>query len=223
MITIGLADDNFATLKRFTNYFQKKGWCNSVIQAENGYQLILKLLSLKKIPDIVFLDINMPVIDGVSITYYLKVHYSSIKLIALSNYEDEDSLKNMFLSGADGFVFKVLAENVLEDAIKAIRNNKIYIDTRIDFDTNQIPFILNKRKLRLDNFIEFGLTKREWTFIQLNVTTLTYEQIANIMCVEEKTIHTYFDRISKKINVRSRHELALFSLQNGLATIASFN
>ena len=95
-----------------------------------------------------------------------------------------------------------------------------YLYNRIEVDQEQIKLTLYKRKKRIEN--ELGLTKREKTFLILNATTLTYKQIAEIMYVEHKTIQTYYDRISKKLNLRSRQSLTIFSLQNGLATIANY-
>ncbi|OIR00665.1 transcriptional regulatory protein DevR (DosR) [mine drainage metagenome] len=221
MITIALAEDHQPTLKRFADYFKYMEGFEVVAEAVNGHDLILKINALQQLPDIVLIDINMPVIDGVAVTYYLKIHYPSVKLIGLSNLSDEDSLKSILLSGADGFVMKALAENVLYEAITTVLNNKMFIDKRMEPDEQQLYFILNKRKERIEN--DFGLTERERTFIILNATALSYEQIAATMFVESKTIQTYFDRISKKLSIRNRQALTIFSLQNGLAAIANYN
>ncbi|MDE3143472.1 MAG: response regulator transcription factor [Bacteroidota bacterium] len=221
MITIALAEDHQPTLKRFADHFKYKEGFKVVTEAVNGHDLILKINALQQLPDIVLIDINMPVIDGVAVTYYLKVHYPSVKLLALSNYSDEDSLRTILLSGADGFVMKALAENVLAQAVTTVMNNTMFIDTRMETNEQQLYFILNKRKKRIEN--DFGLTQREKTFIILNATSHSYEQIAATMLVENKTIQTYFDRISKKLNVHSRQSLTVFSIQNGLAAVANYN
>jgi len=168
-------------------------------------------------------DIQMPVMDGAAITYYIRFHYPNIKLIGLSGYNGESSIKNMILSGADGYVLKANAEDVLHKALIVIQQNEIFIDKRLGLDEHQMKSILIKRKERLDDKNIFELTKRERTFIMLNATTLSYEQIAATMSVETQTIQTYYDRISKKLNLHNRQALTLFSLQNGLAAIANFN
>lgn len=220
MYTIALADDHLPTLKRFADYFKNLQGYHTVIEAVNGHDLILKINCLKQLPDIVLIDINMPVIDGIAVTYYLRIHYPSIKLIGLSNYGDENSLRDMLLSGADGFIMKALAETFLQEAVEIVMSNKMFIDQRMKVDQQQVTLTLSKRKERIES--EFDLTKRERTFLILNATTLTYGQIAETMFVERKTIQTYYDRISKKLNINSRQSLTLFSLQNGLATIADY-
>ena len=223
ILTIALVEDDLRTMQRFKDYFKFFDKYKVIIESCNGHDLIHQLNSVRILPDIVLIDINMPVMDGASITYYLRYHYPSIKLIGLSNYSDENNIKNMLLSGADGFVIKAMAEEVLEEAIHLIMLSKIYIDKRMSLNEDQLIGILEKRKERLTIENVFDLTTRERTFIMLNATTLSYEQIAETMFVETKTVHTYYDRISKKLNLHTRQALTLFSLQNGLAAIANFN
>lgn len=222
MVTIALAEDHALTLKKFVEYFKDFKEKKVVLEATNGYDLILKLNAIKQLPNIILIDINMPVIDGIAVSYYLKTEHPSIKLIGLSNYSDENIIKNMILSGADGFVVKAAAENVLHEAIDAILNNKIYIDIRLKIDQKQISDVLLKKKERFSLENEFNLTKREKTFIMLNATSLSFEQIAKAMFVETKTIQSYYDRISKKLDLHNRQSITLFSLQNGLAALARY-
>lgn len=223
MKTIALAEDYAPTLKRFADYFKTlQQDYKVVIQALNGHDLILKINTLQQLPDVILIDINMPIIDGMSVAYYLKLHHPSIKLIGLSTYSDENSIKNMILSGADGFVMKALAENVLQEAIKSVLLNELYIDRRIEIDIQQINTVLVKRNERFLNENAFDLTKRERTFIMLNATLLSFEQIAEVMFVSPKTVQSYYDRISRKLNLHNRQAMTFFSLQNGLATIANY-
>ena len=222
MITIALAEDHFATLRRFVGYFKDFKDYKVVIEASNGHDLILKLNSIKQLPDIILIDINMPIIDGMAVCYYIRMEHPSIKLIGLSNYSDENSITNMILSGADGFVLKAAAEYVLKDAIETVLSNNIYIDPRVKTNQHKINDVLVERKEKLSHENVFNLTKRERTFIMLNATSLSYEQIAETMFVETKTIHSYYDRVSKKLNLYNRQSITLFSLQNGLAALARY-
>jgi DNA-binding NarL/FixJ family response regulator len=226
MYTIALADDHALTLKRFADFFKNLPEYTTVVEAVNGHDLILKIKCLEQLPDIVLIDINMPVIDGVAVTHYLRVYYPSIKLIGLSNYGDENSLRDMLISGANGFVMKALSETILQEAVEAVITNKKYIDQRMEIDEQQVKYILYQQKERKERIKriknEFGLTEREITFLILSATSLTYEQIGETMYVEHKTIHTYFSRVSKKFNISNRQALTIYSLQNGLAAIADY-
>ena len=222
-ITIAIADDHVPTLNRLGSYLGKNEAISICLQAVNGYDLILKIANAKTVPEIILLDINMPVIDGVSASFYLNYHFPNIRVIGLSVYDDLNMITNVITTGAAGYVLKANVENVLEEAIRHVHEGYIYFDPRIELDDKQKLAMLAKREKR-DPTKEnsFGLTPREATFVILNATPLSYDQIARIMFVETKTIQTYFDRVAKKLNVSSRQALTIFSIQNGLSKLANY-
>lgn len=223
VLHIALSDDHSPTLKRLTSYFRNKAGFEVCMEATNGYDLILQLQTKKKIPEVILVDINMPVIDGVAVTFYLSIHYPSIRVIALSSYDDIDTIRNVFSGGARGYLIKANIESDLETAIGIVVDGDIYVDPAIGPDQQQLRSLLMKTQEDFPkNVRAFGLTPRELTFVVLNATVLSYDQIAQIMFVEIKTIQTYFDRVSKKVNVSSRQALTIFAIQNGLAKLANF-
>jgi DNA-binding NarL/FixJ family response regulator len=222
MLSIALADDHLQTLQRFATFIKKQTDIVLIAEAENGYDLIFQLSQLKVLPDVILIDMNMPKIDGIVAICYIKHKYPQIKLIALTVYETEEVLRQCLCFGANGFVLKALAENVLLQAIQTVVNNELYIDTRIDVTPQQKNNILLRRKRILENENENVLTNREKEFIILNATALNYSQIAQLMFVEYKTVQTYYDRISKKLNVNSRQALTIYCLQNGLTPIGDY-
>jgi DNA-binding NarL/FixJ family response regulator len=222
MLRIALVDDHAPTLERFSKFFQQHPDFLVVAQAVNGYDLILQLNKLTQLPDIILVDMNMPIIDGVAVTYYLWHKYHDIKIINVTCYDDEEAVKQCLNSGANGFVLKAAAETVLLNAIEEVSMGNFYIDTRLDL-LKETKYILMRRRNKIfENEPKSELTNREKEFIILNATTLSYEQIAQIMFVETKTIQTYFDRVSKKLNINTRQALIIHSLQNGLARIADY-
>lgn len=223
MPTIAIADDHIPTLKRFSNYFQKQEGYNVSVEAVDGHDLLIKLNALQQLPDIILVDINMPVMDGVAVTYYLKLYYPSVKVIGVSVYSDEDTLKDILYCSANGYVMKGLAETVLLDAVNSVLRGELFIDHRIDIEPDKIEQILINRKKITENEDSFELTKPERQFVILNATPLTYEQIAQTMFVEIQTIQNYYEHVSKKLNVYGRESLTLFSLRNGLTRMVDFN
>jgi len=219
MLHIALADDRLASLKKLIAHIENKVEVKLVIKATNGHDLILQMHLQNKPPDIVFVDINMPVMDGIATTHFLKLHYPSVKVIGLSIYDDLDTVNHIMESGACGYILKGDVESVVDIAIRKISDGEVYIDERVGFSEEEKNMILSKMENGRENIV-FDLTPRERIFIILNATTLTYEQIAQTMFVETKTIQTYFDRVSKKLNVTSRQALTIFSFQNGLAKVA---
>ncbi len=223
MPTIALADDHIPTLKRFSNHFKKKENYNVLIEAFDGHDLIIKLNTLKQLPDIILVDINMPIMDGVAVTYYLKLYYASVKVIGISVYSDEDTLKDIMYSKANGYIMKGLAETVLDEAIATVLKGELYIDSRLDIEPDKIKNILSNCKKITGKENSFELTKSERQFVILNATPLTYEQIARTMFVEPQIIQNLYERVSKKLKVYGREALTLFSLRNGLTRMVDFN
>ena len=223
MQTLAIADDHIPTLRRFSSLLKEIHGYNIISEAENGHDLIIQVTNLKNLPDLILVDINMPVIDGVTVAYYLKSHYPEIKLIALSNFSDETSVQKMVLSGADGFVMKALAENVIKNAIDQVMSGTLYIDPRMEIDEERVMYLVKSQKEKMDMSIKFGLTSQERTFLILNATMLTYEQIASTMFVDHSTVQNYYDNVSQKLKISDRYGLKLFALQHGLATVAEYN
>jgi len=218
MIRIAIADDRLHTLKDFILFIEQYPETELVFHAQNGHDLILQITKQKKTPDIIFVDINMPYIDGIAATYFLKINYPSIKVIGLSVYDDAETICYMMNSGAYGYVLKADPQSVFPKAMHEILSGNKYIDERLAFSSLSLGQILMSNEDKISD--NYGFTPRERTFIILNCTTLSYEQIAEIMFVETKTVQTYFDRVSKKLNISSRQALTLFSIQNGLAKVA---
>lgn len=223
MPTIALADDHIPTLKRFFNHFKNKEEYNILIEAFDGYDLITKLNNLKELPDIILVDVNMPIMDGIAVTYYLKLFYASIKVIGISVYGDENTLKDVLYSSANGYIMKGLAETVLDDAITTVLKGELYIDPRLDLEPEKIEHIIANCSKIKEKENSFELTQSERQFVILNATPLTYQQIAETMLVDPQTIQHHYESVSKKLNIFGREALTLFSLRNGLTRMVDFN
>ncbi|SJZ39652.1 response regulator transcription factor [Sediminibacterium ginsengisoli] len=221
MVAIALVEDHLTYHSVLTDFFRGSDQYSLDIIAQNGHDFIKKLQDKRTIPSVVLVDIRMPVMDGIALTHFLRILYPDMKVIGISGFIENDVVKNLFSSGASGYIMKARPDMVLNKALDTVMAGGIYVDERmaddllidlaIDHDTEPRRF-----------YKQFGLTDREITFIMLNATSLTYEQIAETMFVEPKTVQTYFDRVSKKLHVNSRQGLTLFSLQNGLARLANY-
>lgn len=220
MYRIVLADDHLPTLQRFELFLKKEGFTVDA-KVENGYGLVKYFKTTTRLPDLALVDINMPVMDGIAVTYYLKIHFPSVKVIALSVYGDERTVSDALLSLADGYVIKAFCEKVLPGAIASVMQGQVYIDRGAEMDAKKINYLFAMRKKNeSDTIVELSLRERE--FAMLNATPLSYAQIGELMCIETKSVEAYCEKVAKKLGVNSRHALALTCLQNGLARMADF-
>jgi two-component system, NarL family, invasion response regulator UvrY len=193
------------------------GFCNYkvIIEADNGQDFIHQL-NANNIPEIVVLDINMKQMDGFETAAWLKEHHPDIKILALSMYENENSIIRMLRLGARGYVLKDIRKQELEQALSSLTLKGYYYTELV---TGKLIHALNswheeKPGSPLKELV--SLTQRETEFLKLACTELTYKDIADKMCLSIHTIDGYRDVLFEKLNVKSRVGLVVYAIKNKL-------
>jgi len=175
-----------------------------VFEAENGQQM-QGALAKHPLPDVVLMDINMPVMDGYEATAWLKKNYPKVKVLALSMFEDDQAVIKMIRCGACGYVLKESKPRELLDAIKTIHTKGIYINEMVS----------GKLLRRVsDNNDSPDLTKKELEFLKLCCSELTYKEMADQMFISPRTVDNYRESLFQKLNIKSRTGLVLYAIQN---------
>jgi len=179
-----------------------------VFESENGQQMQYALAK-HKLPNVVLMDINMPVMDGYDATTWLKKNYPQIKVLALSMFEDDKAVIKMIKSGASGYVLKESKPGELLDAIKTIHTKGVYINDMVSgklirsvVDDNDGP----------------DFTKKELEFLRLCCSELTYKEMADKMFVSPRTVDNYREALFLKLSLKSRTGLVLYAIQNQIFT-----
>lgn len=170
---------------------------------KNGRELLNKLETPKNIPNLVLMDINMPILNGIETTEYLKNHFPEIKVLALSIEEDENTIIKMLRAGAKGYLMKDTKKEILEKALLQVMEKGSYY-------TNTISQIL-------ENFTDkkpIELSEKELAFIKLACSEMNYKEIADTMFVSPKTVENYRDSLYKKLTLKNRIGLVLYAIQN---------
>ncbi|WP_303317907.1 response regulator transcription factor [Flavivirga abyssicola] len=175
---------------------------------KNGKELLTKLKTPKNIPDIILMDVNMPILNGIETTEIIKNEYPEIKVIALSVEENDVTIIKMLKAGAKGYLLKDVEKDVLELAlIETIKNG--YYHTK---DVSNI--LINS--LNDDDSGKVQLKDREIEFIIHTCSEMTYKEIAEKMFLSPKTIDGYRDNLFQKLNVKNRIGLVLYAIKNGI-------
>lgn len=211
-ITIGIADDHQLFLKSLSLMFSSFNNCEVVIEALNGKELQEKLKIAKILPDIILLDVNMPVQDGITTASWINENYPVIKMVALSMKDDDKSVISMIKAGCCSFLLKDIHPNELEKAIFEI-NNKGYYNA----DLSNINY---RRLLLTEHSNEsLNISEKEKIFLQYACTDMTYKQIASIMNVTTRTVDGYRENLFKKMKVESRVGLAMEAIRKRLVDL----
>jgi DNA-binding NarL/FixJ family response regulator len=207
-ILIAIVDDHTLFRSGVAGLMSEFAELQVVFEAGNGEHLQQMLLK-HPLPQVILMDINMPVMDGYDSTRWLKENYPQIKVLALSMFEDDKAVIKMIKCGASGYVLKESKPKELLDAIKTIYTKGVYI--------NELVSGKLIRSVMEDENVP-GFTKKELEFLKLCCSELTYKEIADKMYVSPRTVDNYREALFMKLNLKSRTGLVLYAIQNQVYT-----
>lgn len=183
-------------------------------EAANGKQF-LESLDCEK-PDLVLMDISMPVLNGIEATEKAIEKYPDLKIIALSMYGEPDYFYKMINAGATGFVLKQAGKNELEQAISKVSQGDCYFS----------PALLSDVVTRLNNLSASKpvkapgmLNDRETEIIRLACKGLSNAEIAEKLFLSSKTVEGYKTRLFKKTGSKNIAGLIMFAIRNGIYSL----
>jgi two-component system invasion response regulator UvrY len=220
-VTIGIVDDHslFSTaiggLLQGNHTIQEYSYFLDVIlTAENGNDLFEKM-SMDKVPEIIFLDINMPEMGGAETADLLKRKYPWIKIIVLTMSQDETNIHRMLKLGAKGYLTKNVDLPTILEAIHSVVNNEIYLPNNLYKKVVTSLYTENTNSKPG----EIQLSAKETEILRLLSTEMTYKDIAVKMFLSLRTIDGYRDALFEKLNVKTRVGLVLYAVRHGLVEL----
>lgn len=215
MYTIALADDHVLLRKGLVSLVENLGY-KVILEVDNGQELTEQIQAGVN-PDLVLMDINMPVKDGYETTKWLKNNAPLTKVLALSMYDDESAIIRMLKNGAKGYILKDSEPGELRIAIESILSKGFYYSEMVTGRLIHSINTMDDEDSPAKNLS--GLNEREIDFLKLAATELTYKEIAEQMHLSPRTIDGYRDALFEKLNIKSRVGLVLFAIKNGLVKI----
>ncbi|QTL99064.1 response regulator [Iocasia frigidifontis] len=189
---------------------------NIIGEAENGKQA-LEMIP-EKIPDVVLMDIRMPVMDGVKATKLIKEKYPDIKIIILTTFNEDEFIFNGLKNGADGYILKDSDSDVLIDVIKTAYKGNVLLNPDV---TKKILKSLNNNAhnenedLKKDNKFQL-LTDRELDVAKLVAEGKSNKSISEKLFLTVGTVKNYVTKVLEKLELQNRTELALYINQTNL-------
>ncbi|MDD2206107.1 MAG: response regulator transcription factor [Aminobacterium sp.] len=168
----------------------------------------------EKEPDVLLFDINMPKIDGIQLVRELNSYTHAIKYVAVSAYDDEDSLSALSSAGVLGFVLKASGRVELLSAIRSANRNQPYVDPRV---AGKLLTSFSRRKEENDQLYE--LTPREKEILYWLAQGLSNSEVAAKMVLSEKTVKNHVSHVLKKLDLRDRTQAAILAWRIGFAQL----
>lgn len=184
----------------------------------NG-QEVLESIKKKK-PDIILMDVRMPVMDGTVCTKYVKEKYPNIKVIILTTFDDDDFIFSALKYGASGYLLKGASTKELYNAIKTIYQGGAMINP----DITEKVFRLFSKMAQANYAIQVNdkdtqnFSQHEWLVIQQVGFGLSNKEIAAKLFLSEGTVRNYISKILDKLQLRDRTQLAIWAVQTGVTS-----
>ncbi|OYZ02331.1 MAG: DNA-binding response regulator [Sphingobacteriia bacterium 28-36-52] len=214
MKKIVLVDDHVLLRNGLAGIIAGFGNFTVLFEANNGSHFI-EQLDANNLPDIVLLDVTMPVMNGFETAEWIYCNHPNIKVMVLSMLNDERTVIKMLKFGAMGYMTKDTDPKELNRALNELYNKGIYFNQLLCY--NLVHSIRNGVEEPNDEYqIFLNLPEREKDFLKLLATDLTLKEIAAKMNLSPRTIDGYRDNLFEKVKVSNRVGLVLFALRNNL-------
>ncbi len=182
-------------------------------EASNGSEF-LDLLKTRE-PDIVLIDIQMPVMNGIEATRQALEECPDLKIVALTMFDDEEYVQSMLDAGAKGFLLKNITKEVLDQALQAIQSGNNYYSPELwEFFTRKVV-----REPRQEEE-EVQLTRREKEILALICDGLSNKEIADKLSISERTVIGHKSNLLSKTNTKSSVGLLSYAIKNKLVEIS---
>ena len=219
MINVILVDDQQIVREGIKMILSLDDEINVLREAENGRQLLEILQETR--PDVILMDVRMPIMDGVEATRIVKERHNDIKVIILTTFNEDEYIFKGIKNGADGYILKDAGSEDIIKAIKTAYNGNMLLNPEVAskivraFNSlsidKQTTSELKKQKKKLEL-----LTQREMDVAKLVAQGKSNKDICHILFLTEGTIKNYLTKIFEKLELTSRTELALFVKQSDL-------
>lgn len=202
-----LADDHFLVLDGLEVLLSTFEFVEKTQSALNFIEL--KDILKKESFDVLLLDIHFGKQDGREIIGEIKQLAPQMKIIALTSHSDSTTIKSSINAGFDGYLLKIDSRKDIEKALKTVSNNEKYFSSK----TQQTFFEMNTSQKKIE------LTEREKEVLQLIVHEKTTKEIAEQLCLSEKTIETHRASIMQKLEVKNIAGMVKKAIMQGLAEV----
>lgn len=211
-IKIIIADDHVLFRAGVKTALSSKKDVRLIGEADNGQQLIHLLKHLQ--PDIILLDIQMPIMDGITTLPEIKKLYPYIRIIMLTMHNDHSMISKLMELGANAYLTKNSDSEVIYEAIKTCYTNEYYFNDL----TNKALLDGLRTKRNNDNFVntEVKLTDKEKHILRLICEEKSTKEIADMVDLSPRTVEAIRDKLKSKTGAKSMAGLVMYAIKAGI-------
>jgi DNA-binding NarL/FixJ family response regulator len=213
-IRLLLADDHTILRDGIRSILENEEDMIIVGEAEDGHTAVKMACDLS--PDIILMDIAMPLLNGLEATRQIKTKCPQVKILILTMHENEEYIRQVLANGALGYILKDAAARDLLESIRAVYRGEAVLSPAIT-------------RLVIEDYLRWGeiqnqdqsngLSPREREILQLIAEGYTNKQIAEILCISIKTVQTHRANLMAKLDLHDRGELIKYAIQKKIIEI----
>ena len=184
-----------------------------IFEADNGEDLINAMSENK--PDVIIMDLKMPIMDGMEATQLIRKKFNDVKVLVVSMYEDDKFIIHLMEIGANGYLLKNAEPDEIRKAIYAVYENGYYFNDLVNKALLKKLVLKNNFKPSFNENVDF--TERELEVLKLICEEKTAAEIAKQIFLSPRSVEGIRQRLIEKIGVRNTAGIVMFAVKHGLA------
>jgi len=210
-IKVLIVDDHQVVRQGLRTFLELQPDIVVIGEASDGQAAVEMVPKLQ--PDVVLMDLVMPVLDGIAATRQVKALNESLKVIALTSFTEDEKVFSAIQAGASSYLLKDVSPDALVDAIRAVHRGEARLHPDI---TRKLMEQVAQQATPSRQVLPEALTGRELDVVRLVAQGRSNHDIAQALVISEKTVKTHISNILGKLHLDDRTQLAIYALKQGL-------
>lgn len=183
-----------------------------VLEADNGEELLQGFQT--NLPDVVIMDLKMPIMDGMEATKIIKKKFPTVKVLVVTMYEDDKFIIHLMENGANGYLLKNTSAEEITKSIYAVHENGYYFNDVVNKALLKKLVLKGNLKPSFNQNVEF--TERELEVLKLICAEKTAAEIGKEIFLSPRSVEGIRQRLIEKVGVRNTAGLVMFAIKNGI-------
>lgn len=216
-LSVVITDDHNLFRKGIAALLSDFDFVGDIFEAANGVELLSVLEALDPLPDVILLDLQMPVMDGVEAHKKIRELYPDLKVIVLTMEDDQQYILHLINEGVNGYLLKNAEPEEMESAIKRVVEQGFYFSD--DISSIVMKSVMNRTKNQKQNRCDLELTERERQILELICKEHTAHEIADKLVLSSRTIEGYRTKLLEKTGAKNMAGLVVFAMKHNLVKV----
>lgn len=217
-ISILLVDDHALMREGLRQLLSLEADLRVADEAMDGFEAMQKVRQLQ--PDVVLMDISMPVVDGIVVTQQIVHEFPAIAVIMLTMHRQDQQVLQAIKSGARGYLLKTASSQELAQTIRQVHAGQVQIEPELTGTI--VSEVRRLSNLSAENPSLSELSEKEIDILRCVAMGQSNKEIAEQLAYSEKTVKNYLSAIFQKLNIRDRTQAAIFAFRHGLIPLDEY-